>query len=142
MRGQTQVRVVDSKQKPVLGARREHPIRLEAAAGDEIVDEDADVRLVAAQDQRRIAARASGCVDACHQPLGRGLLVSGRPVDLAGKKRPLDPVGFERRFEFRRLNEVVFDRVAGSKHDRVAQPGKRLTSRSGCAGRDIEKPFT
>jgi len=52
MRGQTEIRVVDSKQKPMLGARGEHPIRLETATGNEIVDQNSDVGLIAAKDER------------------------------------------------------------------------------------------
>jgi hypothetical protein len=35
-----QIGVVDAQQQAVLGARREHPIRLETAARDEIVHEN------------------------------------------------------------------------------------------------------
>ena len=59
-RRQAQVRVVDPQQQPMLGARREHPVRLETAARDQVVDENADVRLVAAERERGLArARAA-----------------------------------------------------------------------------------
>src|SRR5215203_2920138 len=92
VRGQTEIRVIDPKQKAMLGARSEHPIWFEAASGDEIVNENADVRLVTTQDERLVAPRASGCIDASHQSLSGGLLVSRGPVDLAGEEKARDAV--------------------------------------------------
>ena len=46
-RRQSQVGIVLAQQQPVLRAAREHPIRLARAAGDEIIDEDADVGVAA-----------------------------------------------------------------------------------------------
>ena len=57
-RRQAQIRVVDPEQQPMLRARREHAIRLEASLRDQVVDENADVRLVAPQLERRLARRA------------------------------------------------------------------------------------
>ena len=50
---QPQIRVVDAQQQPMLRARREHPVRLQAPARHEIVDENADVGLVAAEARSR-----------------------------------------------------------------------------------------
>ena len=46
-RCQPEIGVVDSQKQAMLRPGREHPVRLEASARDEIVDEDADVCLVA-----------------------------------------------------------------------------------------------
>ena len=48
-RRQPEIRVVDAQQQPMLGARREHPVRLETAFRDQVVDQNADVRLVPPQ---------------------------------------------------------------------------------------------
>jgi hypothetical protein len=45
---ETKISVVDSKQQPMLRTRREHPVRLEAPFGDQVVDQDTDVSLVSA----------------------------------------------------------------------------------------------
>ena len=69
-------RVVLAQQQPELGARRQHAIRLLGAARDQIVDEHADVRLIAAQDQRIAPRQRERRVDAGEQALDRGLLVA------------------------------------------------------------------
>ena len=48
-RREPKVGVVDPQEQPVLRARREHPVRLQAALRRQVVDEDADVSLVAAE---------------------------------------------------------------------------------------------
>src|SRR5258708_34734458 len=46
-RREAEISVVDAQQQPMLRARRKHPVRLEAPFGDQIVDENANVCLVA-----------------------------------------------------------------------------------------------
>src|SRR3989338_1147270 len=45
--GQTQVGVVLAQYEAVLGARSQHPVRLEDLFGDEVVDQRADVAVIA-----------------------------------------------------------------------------------------------
>ena len=54
--GQPQVGVVDAKEQAIFGARREHPVRLETTLGDQVVHENADVRLVAPERDGWLAA--------------------------------------------------------------------------------------
>ena len=54
--GEPQVGVVVAQQQPVLGARGEHAVGLVDALGHQVVDQHADVGLVASQDKRRLAA--------------------------------------------------------------------------------------
>ena len=68
----------------MLGAAREHAIGFRGGFGHEIVDENADVGLVAAEDQIREAASGEPRrVDAGDQSLCGGFLVSTRSVDLS-----------------------------------------------------------
>ena len=45
-----QVGIVLAKQEPVFGPGREHPVRLDRSLGDQIVNQNADVCLVAPKD--------------------------------------------------------------------------------------------
>ena len=81
-RRQPAVGVVVPQQQAVLGPASEHAVRLIDAPGDEVVDEHADIRLGAVQDQGVFAFHPERRVDAGHQPLRRCLLVAGRAVDL------------------------------------------------------------
>ena len=111
----------------MLGARREHPVRLEAALRDQIVDEDADVRLVAAAARTPlVAATRARRIDAGHEALRRGLFVARRAVDLSGEKQPGDALRLERARQLGRLDEVVFDGVAGPQQHRVFEARQRV----------------
>ena len=75
----------------ILGAAGEHAVRLVDAAGDQVVDQDADIGPRAVEDQRRLALDRERGVDAGDQALGRRLLVAGRAVDLAGEEEVARP---------------------------------------------------
>ena len=115
-RCQTQIGVVGPEQKPVFGARGEHPVRLQASFRDEVVDEDADIRLVPPKNERRLTRRMPRGVQSGDQTLGCCLLVAGRSVDLPGEKQTAHSPGFQRRTELRRLNEVVLHGVARTQY--------------------------
>src|SRR5262245_59017452 len=78
--GETQVRVVDAKEQAVLGARREHPVRLQASSCNQVVHKDSDVCLIAAESHCRLAPNRLNGVDTGDQPLRRRLLVAGGTV--------------------------------------------------------------
>ena len=88
--GQAEVGVVVPEQQPVLGAAGEHPVRLVDPAGDQVVDQDADVGLRPVEDERARPRRRTGGVDPGDQALRGGLLVAGRAVDLAGEEEAGD----------------------------------------------------
>ncbi len=52
-RSQTQIGIIVTQDDPMFGPRRQHAIRLVHAAGNEIVDQHADVALPPADAQRR-----------------------------------------------------------------------------------------
>jgi hypothetical protein len=125
-RCQSKIGVIDAQQEAMLGARGEHPVRLEAPLRDQVVDHDADVGFVAAENERRAAPGTLCGVDPGDDSLPRRLFVTGRAVNLTGEKQPRDAVRLERRFQFRWLDEVIFDRVAGPQHFSLFQSGQRL----------------
>jgi len=74
-RRESKIRVVDPQQEPVFGARRKHPVRLEASLRDQIVHENPDVRLVTPEDERSFVPDVLGRVRTCHDPLSCGFFV-------------------------------------------------------------------
>src|SRR5689334_19040665 len=108
----------------MLGARREHPIRLEAALRNQIVDEDANVRLVAPQLEAAAGASPMRRVDARDEPLRGCLFVSRSAVDLPGQKEPGRALRFETPIELGRLDEVVLDGVSRPKKRRRLEARK------------------
>ena len=112
-RRQALVGVVAAQMQPMLGAAGEHAVRLGRRLGDQVVDQHADVRLVAPQDEIGYAAGGvSGGVDAGDEALGGGLFVAAGAVDLPGEEQAGDLLRLQRRADLRRPDHVVFDRVA------------------------------
>ena len=68
LRRQPQVGVVGAQEQPIFGSRREHSIRLEAALRDQVVDHDAEIGLVAAEDQRLAPLDRERRVEAGNSP--------------------------------------------------------------------------
>ena len=127
--GQAQVGVVLAQHQPILGATGEHPIGLGRSARDEIVDHDAEIGLVATRQPGVAALHRKGCVDAGEQALRRGLLVAGRPVDLAGEIEALNITGLQGRLEIARIEEVVLDRIARAGDVRLLETNDRAHQR-------------
>src|SRR5690606_14780973 len=62
--------------------------------------------------ERVLALYAERGVDAGHEALARGLFVAGRAVYLPGEIEVVYELRFERGFELRRIDVVVFDGIA------------------------------
>lgn len=139
---QTQVGVVLTQQYAVLGARGEHAVRLVDALGYEVVDQHADICLVAPQDDTLLAAECAGGVDTRHQTLRCGLLVSRRSVYLAREVEPRHEFCLQCVAQLRGREIVVLDGVAGAVDAGVFEP-RIACSASICisCGSDDENPF-
>ena len=72
------------------------------------------------------ASHRSSGVDPRHQTLRGRLLVTRRSVDLAREKETRHAVRLQAGPQLGRLDEVVFNRVAGPQHHRLFQPRQRM----------------
>ena len=113
-RGQPRIGIVLAQLQPVFGAAGEHPVRLQGAVGNQVVDQHAQVGLVAARRPRGFVLHQTRGVDPGQQTLRRSFLVAGGAIDLAGEKQSGNRLGFQRGLEPARVEEVVFDGVAGA----------------------------
>ena len=129
VRREPQVGIVLAQQQPIFRAAREHPIRLARAARDEIVDEHADVGLVASRPPRCALLHAQRGVDAGEHALRRRFLVAGRAVDLAGEEQAGDELRLQAVLQIARIEIVVLDRVARPRDVRALEPGDRTHQR-------------
>ena len=127
--GQPQVGIVLAQLQPVFGAAGEHAVGLGHAAGDQVVDQHAEVGLVAPRAPAGLAARQERGVDAGQQPLRRGLFVAGGAVDLPGEEQAGDRLGLQRGLEPARVEVVVLDGIAGPQDVRVLQARDRAHQR-------------
>src|SRR4051812_33141435 len=85
--GEPHVRIVFAKLEAILGAAREHAVRLRDTARDQIVHEHPEIGLVAPRTPTLLPARRKCGIHAREEPLGRGFLVPGRAVDLTGEEQ-------------------------------------------------------
>ena len=113
----------------MLGARREHAIRLQTAARHEVVHENADVGVVALEHDRRPMLNRARGVETGDETLRRRFLVARRPVDLTGREETRHALRLQRAIEFRRLDEVVLHRVRVPQHARVFEARQRVDNR-------------
>ena len=148
-RRQPLIGVVGAQDQPVLGARGEHPVGLAGAAGDEIVDQYADIGVGAVEHERLRPRRRERRVEPGDQPLRRRLLVAGRAVDLAGEDRGRAPAGSPgsdtaragRRNRIRsRSPAAALPHVRGPGWCATSPPARRAAGRSRCrSGRSCRR---
>src|SRR6266850_4291188 len=124
--GQSQVGVVLAQLEAIFSAAGEHAIRLRYAPGNQVVDQDAKVGLVASGPPRRLVLRAQRRIQAGEQALRRGFFVTRRAIDLAGEIESLQRLRFERGVEIPRVEIVVLDCVAGPYEVRFLQAPDRM----------------
>ena len=121
MGSETQVGIVLSKAQSVFRPTREHAIGLGGSAGHEVIDQDADVGLFTAQEERIFPLNFQHGVDACHESLGGRLLVSRGPVDLASKVKVANTLCLERRVQLTGRTVVVLNSIAWAEDLRLLQ---------------------
>ncbi len=95
------------------------------AHGDQVVDQHAEIGLVAPRPPGGFPLGAASGVDARQQALGAGFLVTRRAVDLTGEEQVVDKFGFQRVLQITWIEEIVLDGVAGPGDMGVFQSGDR-----------------
>ncbi len=111
--GQACVGIVLTEQDAVFGTRGEHAVGLIHALRREIVNQYADVRLVALQHHRIASGAFQRGIDTRHQALTGRLFVPRGAVDLTGDEQSGNDLALERVLELRRVEVIVLDGVAG-----------------------------
>ena len=109
-----------------LRARREQPIGLVYTTCDEVVDQHADVCVVASEHNRLLPMDPPHRIDPGDDTLAGRFFITRRAVDLAGEEEVLDHLHLEPGGELRRWIVVVLDCVAWSSHPRVLKAGHRV----------------
>ena len=123
---QARIGVVFTQLQPVLGPAGEHPVGLGDPLRDQVVDQHAQISLVAKWQPTGLAFDLQGSIHASKQALRGRLFVARGAVDLAGKEKAVDRLRLERRAQAARVEEVVLDRIAGTQDVRLLQPLHRM----------------
>ena len=124
--GKTVVGIVLTKEDAILRAGGEHTVWLVNTLGDEVVDEDANIRLVARENERLFATNLADGIDSRNETLTGGLLVTRRAIDLPCHEEILENLAFEAMAELRRVEEIVFYGIARADDLHVFQTGNLL----------------
>ena len=111
-RSKPDVRIVLPEQDAVFCTRGEHAVGLVHPFGHKVVYQHSDIGFVALQYDGLLPFQHPVCIDPGHQPLGCGLFVSGRPVDLPGEIKGGNEFRFERMVQLCGWKIVVFDGIA------------------------------
>ena len=119
--GQSQISIVLAQAQAILGPAGEHPVGFLHALGEQVVQHDAHVGLVAAGHPGLLALNLARSIQACQQALRGGFLVTGRAVDLACEEQTLNLPGFQAGLQSARIEVVVLDGVAGAQDVRLLQ---------------------
>ena len=106
--GQAQIGVVLPQQQAVFRPAGEHAVRFRDAAGGQVIDQYADIGLVAARAPGFMLPDPQGRVDPGYQSLAGCLFIAGRAVYLAGKKQSGDEPGFQPRVQVTGVEIIVF----------------------------------
>ncbi len=114
-RGEAELSVVGAEQQAVFGAAGEHAVGLGDPLRDQVVDEDADIGLVAGEVDGGGAGGGAGGVEAGEETLGGGFLVAGGAVDLAGEEQAGHGAQLKAVVEGAGVDEIIFDGVAGAQ---------------------------
>ena len=94
--------------------------------GDKVVDHDADVGILAAEDERRLPFCAERSVDAGDDALGGGFLVAGGAVDLSGEEESGVVLGLEAMVKRAGVDGVVLDGIGVGEEFGVGESGNRV----------------
>src|SRR5437870_8007797 len=73
--GKAKIRIVLAQNESIFGPRRKHPVRLAGSLRNQVVNEDADIGLVAPEYNGLVTMHTSSRVDTGHESLCCGFLV-------------------------------------------------------------------
>ena len=82
-------------QQAVFAAGSHHPVWFICAFRDKVIDQNTDISVTPAQNQRRFSLQFQCSVDACNEALNRSLFISGRAVELACSVQAADFLAFQ-----------------------------------------------
>ena len=121
--GEAHIRIVLTEFYAVFRPRGHHAVGFVRTLGDEVVDEDADVRLVAGKHHLFPSFQPQRGVEPRHEPLRRRLLVAAAPVELTRKVQPGEEFAFQRGVKGGGVNAVVLYRVGVFRESAPREPG-------------------
>lgn len=106
------VGIILTEQNAIFGTAREHTVRLVDAFRYKVVNEDANISLVASEDERLLATNLADGIDACHETFTGSLFITCCSVDLSCHEETMEDFTLETMVELRWVEKVVPDGVA------------------------------
>ena len=106
---QTQICIILPEKDPVFRTGGKHPIRLIDALRNQIVNQNPDIRLITTKDERIFLLNLQVRIDARHQTLGSGFLITRRTVDLSCQEQVLNTFRFQGRLQENRIKVIILN---------------------------------
>ena len=120
------IRVVLPVEQAILAAGGHHAVGLVGALGHQVVNQRADVSVLAVQDEGTFPFQLPRRVHAGDKALHRRLLITGGTVELSRSVEARNLLRFQGRIQFRRVDAVVLDGIGRAGHLRMLQPRHRV----------------
>ncbi len=108
---EAEVGVVGAEVEAVFGPAGEHAVGFGGDAGDEIIEHDTDVGLIAAEANGLLVSGVAGGIQPGDESLPGGFFVAAGAVDLTGEEEAGDGLGHAGGVDLMGANHVVFDGV-------------------------------
>ena len=77
--------IILTKKYSILRTRGEHSVWLINSLRDQIINQDSNIRLITAKNERILAVNLQMSVDSCDNPLSTSLFVAGSTINLTRK---------------------------------------------------------
>ena len=130
---QTGISIILSEKDAILSARGKHTIGFVHTLCYQVVNQNANIRFVAMEDEGReqaltLSACFQGSVDTCHRSLPACFFISSSTIHLSCHEQILDNFRFQRVEELGWIEEIVFDSIARTIHLYIFESGHFLQS--------------
>ena len=119
---QTEIGIVLTKQNAVLSTGSKHPIWLVDPLIDKVVDQNADIGLVAPKNKRILSRKPQNSIHPSYNALCRSFLVTCRTIYLPGQEEIVYNPGAQRVMQVLRIKVIVLDSIGRLEEDGILQP--------------------
>ena len=109
----------------MLRSCRHHSVRFVGTFGHEVVNQNAYVRFVSAENERFFAVKTQACVQSRHKPLRRRFFIAAASVELSCKIQVFHDLAFKRGIKRQRVDAVVFYGVSVLCKSAMRKSGER-----------------
>ena len=118
---QTEIGIVLTKQNAVLSTGSKHPVRLVDTLIDKVIDQNADIGLVAPKNKRILTRKPQDSIHTGNNTLRSSFLVTCRTIYLPGQEEIVYNPGAQRVMQVLRVKVIVLDSISRLEEHGILQ---------------------